>query len=153
VNTFGRVVLAHDDTAVELEPENRDQRRENKQADLDIKAMGSQTALLDAKKKFAEAKATNGKTPQQLEAEQFERKRMYRSVDAQDNVFENFEFEATKDLELGRQYVTMRDKIKDDPGLDEGVRNDLLDKLKRHYEAHLVDKEGKGKARAQNASG
>jgi hypothetical protein len=152
VNTFGRVVLAYDDTAVELEPENRDQRRENKQADLDIKAMGSQTALMDAKKKFAEAKATNGKTSQQLEPTS-ERKRMYRSVDAQDDVFENFEFEATKDLELGRQYVKMRDKIKDDPGLDEGVRNDLLDKLKRHYEAHLVDKEGKGKARAQNASG
>jgi hypothetical protein len=151
-NNLGHAMLAHDDTAVELQPKNRDQRRENKQAELDIKAMERQTAFLDAKKKFDEAETTNGKTPQQLEAEQFERKRMYRSFDAQDDVFEDFEFEVTKDLEIGRQYVKMRDRIKNDPELDEEVRNDLLDKLKRQYETRLAHQEGKGDARKKNAS-
>lgn len=139
-DTLGQAMLAHTDTAVELQDENVYQRCENKQAELDIKAMERQSALRDAKKKFDEANAVNGKTPQQLEAEQFERKRTYRSLDAKDDVFEGFEFEATKDLELGKQYVKMRDKIRDDKELDDEVRNELLEKLKQKYKTNLAEK-------------
>lgn len=149
-NNFGQAMLSHDDMAVELEDENRERRRENKQAELDIKAAEHKIELISAKKKLQDANAINEKTPQQLEAEQFERKRMFRSVDAQDDVFEDFEFDVMKNIELGKQYVRLRDKIIKDKELDEEVRNDLIAQLERQYKANLA-REGKGEIK-KNAS-
>jgi hypothetical protein len=147
---LGQARLVHDDTAVELDPKNRAQRSDNKQAELDIKTIERELALKEATKKREEANANDGKTRQQLEEELFERKRMYRSVDAQDEVFEDFTFGVTKDIELAREYFKSKKQIENDKGLDDEVRNDLLQNLKRDYKARLA-KEGKAREASSGA--
>lgn len=135
----GQAMLTHEDTAVELDPNNVKQRRENKQAELDIKAAERKFALKEAQKKLSEAEITD--------TQLFERKREIRSIDAKDEAFEEFEFASAKDLEYGRQYVKRRKQIEDDLELTKKVRDDLLNKLDRQYEAWLA---GKG-TKAQGA--
>jgi hypothetical protein len=148
---LGQAMLTHDDTAVELEPNNREQRRENKQAELDIKAAEREIARREADRKLSEARAKDGKTPEQLDAELFERKRNIRSIDAQDDAFEDLGFASSKKHELGREYVKRKKEILKDRTLDDEVRDDLLLELKEDYKNALA--KANQKARTQNASG